>query len=167
MAVYFVNQGMTAAQERAGGYLWSPQRDKAGHRNAGYTNMESIHRGDFILHNNNSEIYAISVARTNCYDSIQPKELFIASDGAWDHEGYRVDCDYYVLDRPFSLSLTRDWFRENYNQDSAFDKNGKCKQQYMCHISKEHASYLLGLIYSLQNDSELRIILLDAMRDVV
>ena len=167
MAVFFVNQGMTCAEERAGGYVWSPQRNKAGNRNAGYTTMEDIHKGDFILHNNNSEIYAISVAKTDCYDSVQPKELFIASDGAWDHEGFRIDCDYYVLDHSFDLSLARDWLAENYDRSSAFDVHGKCKQQYMNHISNEHASYLLGNIFSMQIDREIRIVLLDAMKEVV
>ena len=37
MAVFYVFQGETYNEECSGGYVWSPQRNKAGGKNAGYT----------------------------------------------------------------------------------------------------------------------------------
>ncbi|MDI7817369.1 hypothetical protein QMM58_13390 [Clostridioides difficile] len=65
MAVYYVFQGETYDEERTGGYVWSPKLDKAGHKNAGYTMMTNIRKGDFILHNSNGEVMSISVAQTD------------------------------------------------------------------------------------------------------
>lgn len=39
MSIYYVFQGVTYSQERSGGYVWSPKRDKNGNNNAGYKMM--------------------------------------------------------------------------------------------------------------------------------
>ncbi len=75
MAVYYVFQGETYAEERAGGYVWSPQLNKSGGKNAGYTMMTNIRKGDFILHNANGKVVSISVAKDDYYEAIQPHEL--------------------------------------------------------------------------------------------
>lgn len=59
MSVYYVFQGKTFAEERAGGYVWSPQLNKGGGRNAGYIMMTNVKKGDFILHNSNGKLVAI------------------------------------------------------------------------------------------------------------
>ena len=59
MGVYYVYQGETYEEERKGGYVWSPKFTKSGGKNAGYTMMTFIKKGDFILHNSNGKIMAI------------------------------------------------------------------------------------------------------------
>ena len=49
MTVYYVFQGITYEKERAGGYVWSPQLDKRGGKNAGYLRMTQIKKGDFKI----------------------------------------------------------------------------------------------------------------------
>ena len=63
MSVFYVFQGETYREERTGGYVWSPQNNKSGGANAGYTTMTKIRQGDFILHNSNGKIVSISIAR--------------------------------------------------------------------------------------------------------
>lgn len=42
MSVYYVYQGETYAEERAGDYVWSPKLTKSGAKNAGYTMMTNV-----------------------------------------------------------------------------------------------------------------------------
>lgn len=75
MSVYYVYQGETYDEERSGGYVWSPKLTKNGKKNAGYTMMTNVKMGDFILHNSNGKIMAVSIAKADCKDGKQPKEL--------------------------------------------------------------------------------------------
>ena len=53
--------------------------------------MTHVHQGDFILHNNNAKIHAISIAKSDCYISDQPNELETAEKTySWNKEGYRI-----------------------------------------------------------------------------
>ena len=155
MSIFYVFQGETYNQERTGGYVWSPQFNKAGYRNAGYEKMKEIKVGDFILHNANGEIKAISVAKTNCYKSDQPKELLIAEKQfEWGMEGYRIDVEYYDFEVPLITSNYREWLIENYKIDSAFTVKGRGKQQYMCNIHKEHALHFIEEAIRLQKNEK-------------
>ena len=65
-------------KKKAGKYVWSPQKNKSGGANAGYTTMTQIREGDFILHNSNGKLVAISIARKDCRCAEQPQELINA-----------------------------------------------------------------------------------------
>lgn len=168
MSVFYVFQGETYEQEHAGGYVWSPQLDKAGHRNAGYTMMTNIKEGDFILHNENGKVVAISVSQTDCYEARQPKELSEADTTVkWDDEGYRIDTDYFEFDVPLITSNYKDWLEKHYIDGSAFTRVGRGKQQYMCSLADEHAIFLIEKAISLQKDKDVLSYLKDALADIV
>jgi hypothetical protein len=57
--VWWVNQGGTHAHERAGGYLWAPAKNKAGHALEHHTNVMRLRPGDVVVHYANGEIYAL------------------------------------------------------------------------------------------------------------
>lgn len=50
MAIFFVFQWLTYAQESAVGYVWAPQKTKRGLQNPGYYTVAEIKEGDYILH---------------------------------------------------------------------------------------------------------------------
>ena len=77
MSVFYVFQGETYNEERVGGYVWSPKLNKSGGKNAGYTMMTNIRKGDFILHNSNGKIMSLSIAKDDCHEANQPSEHFI------------------------------------------------------------------------------------------
>lgn len=143
MAFYYVYQGDTFEVERKGGYVWSPQLNKAGKKNTGYTTMTCIKKGDVIFHNCNSYLVAISVAQTNCYEANRPKEL-VSPITKWNDEGYRVDTIYYDLKSPLLVTDYKDWLKVHYKKESAFTLVGRGKQQYMCKLDETHASFLLN-----------------------
>ena len=168
MSVFYVFQGETFDEERSGGYVWSPQFAKGGRKNAGYTTMKDIRKDDFILHNSNGKVVAISVAKTDCYEAKQPHELEVAETSVdWDKEGYRVDTEYYDFDNPLITTNYTDWLKKHYIEGSAFTNAGRGKQQYMCHIADEHAIFLLGKAIGLQKDEDVLKHLNAALADIV
>lgn len=168
MAVYYVFQGETYAEERAGGYVWSPQLNKSGGKNAGYTMMTNIHKGDFILHNSNGKIMSISIAKDDYYEADQPHELSVAETTVeWNDEGYRIDTDYFDFDVPVITTNHKSWLATHFIEGSAFTRAGTGKQQYMCHLADEHAIYLIEQAISLQKDTTLLNQLKNALSEIV
>lgn len=168
MSVFYVFQGETYEQERRGGYVWSPKLAKGGRRNAGYTMMTKVHKGDFILHNSNGKVMAISIAQTDCYDGTQPRELADADTTVtWDDDGYRIDTEYYDFDVPLVTTDYQRWLKDHYIEGSAFTTAGRGKQQYMCSLTDEHAIFLLDKAIGLQRDPDVLKNLRDALSDII
>lgn len=168
MAVYYVFQGETYDEERAGEYVWSPQLNKSGGKNVGYTMMTNIHKGDFILHNSNGKIVSISVAKDDYYEANQPHELSVADTSVeWDDKGYRVDTVYYDFDVPVIATQYKTWLAEHFMKGSAFTTAGTGKQQYMCHLADEHAIFLLKKAIGLQKDTIVLNHLKDALAEII
>src|SRR5690625_5018557 len=86
---FFVFQNKSFDQEFAGGYLWSPQFNKNGHRTSHYEQMKNVRKGDLIIHSFNKKISAISIALTDVYESDRPLNSGVHDD--WDVKGWRVD----------------------------------------------------------------------------
>lgn len=159
MAVYYVFQGNTYDDEHTGGYVWSHKFNKAGHKNAGYEMMKNIFKGDYIFHNFKGKIVALSIAQTNCFETSPTKKLPV--------EGYRINTRYYELEVPLITKYYEEWLRTHYLPCSAFAKNGKGKQQYMCHLANKHAVYILQEIVKIQKNKQLINILKSALPDII
>lgn len=168
MSVFYVYQGDTYAEERKGEYLWSPKLNKLGGKNIGYTMMTKIKKEDFIIHNCNGKIVAISIAKSNCYESNKPIELTtIKASSDWRSDGYRIDTEYFDMDTPLIVTKYKKWLASNYKEKSAFTKNGTGKQQYMCSIDDEQAVYLLEEMLKLQNEINNKNIINGAILDII
>ena len=168
MSVFYVFQGETYELERRGGYVWSPKLAKGGRRNAGYTMMTNVRRGDFILHNSNGRVMSISIAQTDCHDGRQPLELANADTSVtWDDDGYRIDTEYLDFDVPLITTDYQGWLQDHYIEGSAFTTAGRGKQQYMCSLANEHAIFLLEKAISFQRDPDVLKHLRDALADIV
>jgi len=168
MSVYYVFQGETYKEERAGGYIWSPQLNKTGGKNAGYTMMTNVKKGDFILHNSNGKVVAISIAKADYYEANQPRELSMAETSVeWNDEGYRVDTEYFDFEVPLYTTRYKEWLEQHYIEGSAFTRVGSGKQQYLCHLADEHAVFLLEKAIELQKDVQVLGRLKDALADIV
>ena len=162
--IYLVNQGKTWGQERAGGFLWSPQLDKAGHQNAGYVLMQSVKKGDYILHNKGGMIAAISVAKENCYTAIQPEEVRDNSgEYNWDDNGFRIDTEYFDFSTPLLTAHLAQWAKLHYHKDSCFQIDGKLKLRYLCNIAEEDARHIINEALKTEKNASVKAILYDAI----
>lgn len=168
MSVFYVFQGDTYEKEKNGGYVWSPQLSKSGAKNRGFTNMTKIRKGDFILHNANSKLVAISIAQTDCMEVAQPRELSVGETlNRWDSEGYKVDLRYYEFATPLNVSEFRGWLQSHYEEDSAFTIAGRGKQQYMCTLAETHAIFLINEAIKIQQKQETLNQLNNALAEIV
>lgn len=162
--IYLVNQGKTWKQERAGGFLWSPQVDKAGHQNAGYILMQRVKRGDYILHNKGGAIAAISIAKADCYDAIQPEDVRENSgEYDWGDNGFRIDTEYFDFNSPLLTANLAQWSKLHYHEGSCFQRDGKLKLRYLCNVVEEDARYIIGEALKAERNPVVKTVLYDAL----
>lgn len=168
MALFYVFQGTTYNEESKGGYVWSPQLDKAGHRNSGFSKMLDVKKGDFILHNNLGKVVAISIAETDCFEADKPDEVdkSKASD-KWNQDGYRINTKYYEFDHALQTKPLQNWLKEHHVEGSAFTTAGKGKQQYMCDLAENHAIHILEKAIAIQSDENVLKYLKNALSEIV
>lgn len=98
MRYWWVNQNQTYAQEKGGGYLWSPKRRADGKQNPFYEFMREVSPGDLILSFVDTYIPAVGIAESYCYECPKPGE-FGKAGAYWDQIGWKVDVHYRPLSR--------------------------------------------------------------------
>ena len=96
MRYWWVNQNQTYRHEIAGAYLWSPKRKSNGHINPFYESMREVAPGDLVLSFADTQIAAIGIAQSHCYECPKPHE-FGSAGMKWDDVGWKVDVKYTEL----------------------------------------------------------------------
>src|ERR1700687_2260978 len=89
MRYWWVNQNQTFRQEIDGGYLWSPKRNKNGHRNPFYEFMREVAPADIVFSFCDTRIAALGIVNGYCHESPKPEE-FGAAGMNWSQIGWRV-----------------------------------------------------------------------------
>ena len=139
---YFVFQGSMYEEECRGGYIWAPVANKEGLTQHHWDHLLDVWPGDVIFHGFDGYIQAISTARGECYDCIQPEEL--RSEDLWEPEGRRVDCEYIQIPHPIKTALVQDDILRFSNvKYSPFNKYGTGNQGYLFELNKELARIFL------------------------
>ncbi|MFT3906757.1 MAG: HNH endonuclease signature motif containing protein [Steroidobacteraceae bacterium] len=90
MRYWWVNQNQTFRQEIEGGYLWSPKRNKNGHRNPFYEFMREVAPGDIVFSFCDTRIAALGIVSGYCRESPKPEEFGNAGMN-WSQIGWRVE----------------------------------------------------------------------------
>ena len=128
MAIFWVNQGDNFAIEQKEHRLHYDPIGDNGHHKPGYKNISNVRYGDFILHNDNSFIRAISVATSDCYiirKETAKQDVATSPDEIWDNYDFYVDISSVELDPPLNIRSCRTWLMKNHDSQSAFDVTGK------------------------------------------
>jgi putative restriction endonuclease len=81
MRYWWVNQNQTFRHEVAGGYLWSPKRNKNGARNPFYDFMRVVAPGDVVFSFADTKIKAVGIIASHGYEA--PKPMEFGSTGAY------------------------------------------------------------------------------------
>lgn len=89
MRYWWVNQNQTFRQEIEGGYLWSPKRNKNGHRNPFYEFMREVAPGDVVFSFCDTRIAALGIVSGYCRESPKPEEFGTAGTN-WSQIGWRA-----------------------------------------------------------------------------
>jgi hypothetical protein len=147
MRYWWVNQNQTYVHEVAGGYLWSPKRNRNGRVNPFYEFMKEVSTGDVIFSFSDTRILAIGRAVSGAYEA--PKPLEFGRVGAyWELVGWRVDVEFTQLQnriRPIEhISTLRPYLPAKY---SPLQANGKGLQSvYLTDLGELLAWQLIDLI---------------------
>lgn len=96
MRYWWVNQNQTFRQEIEGGYLWSPKRNKNGHRNPFYEFMREVAPGDIVFSFCDTRIAALGIVSGYCRESPKPEEFGNAGTN-WSLIGWRVSVRWQRL----------------------------------------------------------------------
>ena len=96
MRYWWVNQNQTFRQEIDGGYLWSPKRNRNGHRNPFYEFMREVAPGDIVFSFSDTRIAALGIVRGYCRESPKPEE-FGSTGTNWSQIGWKVDVRWQRL----------------------------------------------------------------------
>ena len=140
--IFFAFQGNTFDKEFNGGYIWAPISNKAGNKFHHWEKLLDVRAGDIILHGCDGYIKAISVAKTSCFDCVQPEELVV--EDLWDREGRKVECDYVKIEKPIKTSdFKDDIIRFCQVKYSPFDKDGNGNMGYLFDINRELAKIFI------------------------
>lgn len=135
---FFVFQGDTFDIESAGGFVWAPQHSQSGGHVFHWDNMLLVRKGDIILHGCNGYVMAASVAISDCYDCVRPKEREF--EESWNNEGRRIDLEYTKFTHPIKTSDFLDdileYCRVKY---SPFDKDGNGNMGYLYELNRKLA----------------------------
>jgi hypothetical protein len=105
MSYYWVFQNKTFAEERAGGFLWAPVRNRSGQTPHHWATVPHVKAGDTIFCSVEQTIAAVAVAATDAYSSPRPE---FRSDVSWESDGYRVDVQYEDVQPRLRIAAVRD-----------------------------------------------------------
>lgn len=147
MRYWWVNQNQTFRQEFDGGYLWSPKRNRNGHRNPFYEFMREVSPGDIVFSFCDTRIAALGIVSGYCRESPKPEE-FGNAGANWSPIGWRVDVSWQRLGnaiRPKDhIIRLRSLLSPKYAPLTP-DGNG-LQGVYLTQVSRGLASALFGLI---------------------
>lgn len=146
-STYFVFQGNTFERQYRGGYLWAPVHDTGSKQvSFGENLFDEVRAGDVIFHGCNGLIAAISYAKDQCYEALQPEELL--SEKLWGNEGRKIDCDYTLIKNPIKTSFFRAEIKKySSGKYAPFDKNGHGNTGYFYNLDRKLAKiFVNGLV---------------------
>lgn len=147
MRYWWVNQNQTFRQEIDGGYLWSPKRNRNGHRNPFYEFMREVAPGDIVFSFCDTRIAALGIVSGYCHESPKPEEFGTAGTN-WSRIGWRVNVQWLRLGnamRPKDhIARLRPLLAQKYAPLTP-DGNG-LQGVYLTSIDRSLASALFNLI---------------------
>jgi putative restriction endonuclease len=151
MNYWWVNQNETYRQERNGGYMWCPKKNKRvkGYaKSPHYDNMLRVVPGDIVFSFRQRRIPSLGVIQSLAYSASKPTEFGRAGRN-WDDDGWRVDVDYRDLRNKIRPVDHMDQIRPTLPTKRApLQLNGNGKQAYLFHVPEAMANVLLSLIGS-------------------
>ena len=115
--------------------------------------MCNLKKGDIIFHSYHKKICAVSIAKSDCYEAMQPEILQV--EQLWDNLGWRADCEYYTISNPIITSDYMDTILTlQPTRYAPFNKIGRGNTGYLFNCSKELALFLLDKL-KIKNEKDL------------
>lgn len=140
---YWVNQGKTYKEEKEGGYLWAPIKNKNGNSFFYWDNMTKLQVGDVVFNYKKGSVVGYCIVKSQSFLAPIPKEFKV--DVEWENEGYMVDADYFLFDTPINAvevyNALRNLLPQKYSplnsSDSLTEVKVRANQGYLYLLSNE------------------------------
>lgn len=134
-SVWWVNQGSSYREQRDGGFLWAPMRNKAGRPERHWESMDQVQEGDVVLHYSNNFLRSVSHVSGAARPQLKPH-----SSQSWEAEGRLVETRYQELNEPVALAaIDADARRRD---GSAFTVDGSVRQGYLYRLTERFVNEL-------------------------
>jgi MoxR-like ATPase len=148
--VWWVNQGTTFRQSRAGGHIWAPERNRRGVELPHWAAMRYLRPDDIILHYANTEVRAVGRVRGEATPAPSPAEF---AGQAWADQGWRAEVEYRDLEPRIRLvDVPEEWrLKEG---GGPFASDGRVQQGYLYPLSDAFVRKLGERFPQLQLDTE-------------
>ncbi|MHA6484483.1 HNH endonuclease [Paenibacillus sp. strain BS8-2] len=145
MSYFFVFQNKTFKEEKAGGFLWAPKKNKKGQSEHHWTRMTEVQKGDVIFNSVDGELHSIIIAKGSCIESNKPIDF--DSDDQWGQEGWKVAATY--IETPFTIRY-KDHMESilaiQGDKYAPFNSIGRGNTGYLFSISEELAEYFFSVL---------------------
>ena len=99
MRFWWVNQGQTFREELAGGYIWSPMKNRDGSRNQTYLNMREVKPGDLVFSYADGTVPAVGIPEKEYVATPKPAAFGKAGE-RWAASGWLVPMRWIRLSVP-------------------------------------------------------------------
>ncbi|MFM2566398.1 HNH endonuclease [Bacillus sp. GX] len=145
MNYFLVFQNKSYIEERSGGYLWAPQKNKIGQTFHHWEDMKKIKKGDIIFNSYKGQLVSVLIAKENCKEHERPTVLDQLE--LWEKEGWMVNAEYINLNVPIIYKDYIETILELQDEKYApFNKSGRGNTGYLFRVSTELANFLFGII---------------------
>ncbi|WP_422485418.1 HNH endonuclease [Gudongella sp. DL1XJH-153] len=159
---FFVFQNKSYDEEYKGGYLWAPQHGDNGRRVSHWELMKVVRKDDLIIHSYHKNIVAVSIAKSDVYESKRPLEL----PDQWNDKGWKVDTEYLTIENPIVTSEHMNKLMELQPSINApFNRIGRGNTGYLFSSTKEMAEYIINESALIQDNEAEKIELLDLINN--
>ncbi|PFJ96342.1 HNH endonuclease [Priestia megaterium] len=145
MNYFFVFQNKSYNEERKGGYLWAPQKNKNGQTFHHWTDMKLIKKEDIIFNSYDGKLVSVLTAQENCKEHERPTGL--EQLDLWEKDGWLVNAEYFDLEHPITYkNYMKDILELQDNKYAPFNKSGRGNTGYLFRVSKELANFFFEII---------------------
>jgi hypothetical protein len=122
---WWVNQGTNYKMEKAGAYLWAPQKNKQGSPLRHWTDLQKAAPGDLVFNYANGAIRAVSRVLEPASIGRRPDGL---EESGWERDGFQLLIEYSELAKPLELEAIPAALRAG--GPGPFTVDGSVKQGY-------------------------------------
>lgn len=137
---WWVNQGKTYEDERAGGYIRAHERNEAGAAVPHWINVGLVRKGDLVFHYAEGAVRAVSEATADATVIDRPGDPATRSG---DTKSWQVALNYRESTTPVALVTVQPALTRLEMEHGPFDATGGVKQGYLYKLSPEAADVLL------------------------
>jgi putative restriction endonuclease len=145
MNYFLVFQNKSYLEEKKGGYLWAPQKNKLGQTFHHWTDMTMVKKGDIIFNSYNGQLMSVLIAKEDFMEHERPNSLDQLE--LWEKDGWMVKAEYVNLKTPITYKdYIEDILELQDEKYAPYNKVGRGNTGYLFRVSPKLANFLFEIV---------------------